>query len=133
MMNPSKANQNCSDQTVNKVLNFFKDNSKIPISKVIILNLFPYYENDSKKLVNRIKSINSNELQENIDVFTKHISESDFIVLAWGNVPKGFVQKYIMRMSKTMNIIEITLKQDILYVFKDDKFAANEIITKTKA
>ena len=100
MMNPSKANQNCSDQTVNKVLNFFKDNSKIPISKVIILNLFPYYENDSKKLVNRIKSINSNELQENIDVFTKHISESDFIVLAWGNVPKGFVQKYIMRMSK---------------------------------
>ena len=32
-----------------------------------------------------------------------------------------------------MNIIEITLKQDILYVFKDDKFAANEIITKTKA
>ena len=41
MMNPSKANQNCSDQTVNKVLNFFKDNSKIPISKVIILNLFP--------------------------------------------------------------------------------------------
>ncbi|HFR4159492.1 TPA: DUF1643 domain-containing protein [Bacillus cereus] len=131
MMNPSKANQNCSDQTVNKVLNFFKDNSKIPISKVIILNLFPYYENDSKKLVNRIKSINSNELQENIDVFTKHISESDFIVLAWGNVPKGFCAKiHNAYVKKTMNIIEITLKQDILYVFKDDKFAANEIITK---
>ena len=31
-----------------------------------------------------------------------------------------------------MNIIEITLKQDILYVFKDDKFAANEIITKQR-
>lgn len=46
MMNPSAADANYSDDTVNKVIHALSTISQT----IYILNLFPFYEPDSKKL-----------------------------------------------------------------------------------
>lgn len=131
MMNPSKATEICSDDTVNKVLKFFKIYKSIPVKKVIILNLFPYYETDSKKLAKCVAKNNSTDLQTNINMFKNYIGKSNLIVLAWGNVPSGFSAKtHNEYVKKTMDIIEKAQKNNIIYVFKNNKFKENQIITK---
>lgn len=131
MMNPSKATKICSDDTVNKVLEFFKTYKNIPIKKVTILNLFPYYETDSKKLAKYVDNNDSNDLQENINRFENYIDESDLIVLAWGDVPSGFSAKtHNKYVKKTMDIITAAHKNNVVYVFRDNRFAKNLIITQ---
>ncbi|EOO70346.1 hypothetical protein IIC_04788 [Bacillus cereus VD021] len=131
MMNPSKATKICSDDTVNKVLRFFKKYKNIPIKKVTILNLFPYYETDSAELAKYVDNNDSNDLQENINRFENYINECDLIVLAWGDVPSGFSAKtHNEYVKKTMDIITAAQKKNVVYVFKDNRFAKNQIITQ---
>ncbi|WP_257146092.1 DUF1643 domain-containing protein [Bacillus thuringiensis] len=133
MMNPSKATKICSDDTVNKVLRFFKKYKNIPIKKVTILNLFPYYETYSAELAKYVDKNESNDLQDNIDSFENYIDESDLIVLAWGDVPSGFSAKtHNKYVKKTMDIITAVQKRDVVYVFKDNRFDKDLIITKKK-
>ncbi|WP_062231494.1 DUF1643 domain-containing protein [Fictibacillus sp. FJAT-27399] len=131
MMNPSKATKSCSDPTVNKVLKFFGANLDKQIREIIILNLFPYYETDSKKLAACVKRNNSNELGENLNEFKNCIKVSNLIVLAWGDVPKGFSAKLHNKYVKSViNIIDEVMKQNSLYVFKDNRFNIEHIVTK---
>ncbi|PDX92533.1 DUF1643 domain-containing protein [Bacillus thuringiensis] len=133
MMNPSKATKICSDDTVNKVLRFFKKYKNIPIKKVTILNLFPYYETYSAELAKYVDKNESNDLQDNIDNFENYIDESDLIVLAWGDVPSGFSAKtHNKYVKKTMDIITAVQKRDVVYVFKDNRFDKDLIITHKK-
>ncbi|WP_257147078.1 DUF1643 domain-containing protein [Bacillus cereus] len=133
MMNPSKATKICSDDTVNKVLRFFKKYKNILIKKVSILNLFPYYETDSAELAKYVENNDFNNLQDNIKRFQNYIDESDLIVLAWGDVPSGFSAKIHNKyVKKTMDIITAAKKKNVVYVFKDDRFAKDKIITHKK-
>jgi hypothetical protein len=131
MMNPSKATKICSDDTVNKVLMFFKKYKNIPVKKATILNLFPYYVTDSAELANYVDNNDFNDLQENIYRFENHIDESDLIVLAWGDVPSGFSAKtHNKYVKKTMDIIKKSEKNNNIHVFKDNRFAQDQIITQ---
>ena len=131
MMNPSKATKICSDDTVNKVLRFFIKYKNISVKKVTILNLFPYYVTDSAELANYVDNNDSIDLQENIYRFENYIDESDLIVLAWGDVPSGFSAKtHNEYVKKTMDIITAAQKKNVVYVFRDNRFTKNQIITQ---
>lgn len=130
MMNPSKATDICSDQTVNRVLNFFDTYKDKKITEIIILNLFPYYLTDPKGLATHIMHNKSSDLADNLNEFKKHIDGSDFIVLAWGDVPKGFsASLHNQFVKKVIDIINAAKKQDNLYVFTTKRFSEENIIT----
>ncbi|PEE97789.1 hypothetical protein CON21_26290 [Bacillus thuringiensis] len=59
MMNPSRADYNSSDITVNKVVKFTVIQGKGKIEIINIVNLFPFYETDSSILqttINQVKT-----------------------------------------------------------------------------
>jgi len=131
MMNPSKATEICSDQTVNRVLKFFRTYKDKKISEIIILNLFPHYLTNSKELATHIKNNKSSDLADNLNGFNKYIEGSDLVVLAWGDVPEGFSAKlHNQYVNKVIDIINTANKQDNLYVFKTNRFGEENIITK---
>lgn len=87
MMNPSKANKEESDRTVNKVVQYASQNR---YRKLIIMNSLPFYETKSEKLNAVIRQIvdgeaeralehNFSEIQEAISNLTRDI------LLATGN------------------------------------------------
>ena len=54
MLNPSQADDNISDHTVNRIIkhSFIHSNledSSIRVSKINVVNLFPFYETKSEK------------------------------------------------------------------------------------
>ncbi|MEC0244158.1 DUF1643 domain-containing protein [Paenibacillus dokdonensis] len=102
MMNPSEADSDKSDGTVNKVIEFFINQPYIPLNErdseitdikhLNILNLLPIY-NPKSKGINNDLDILVNELtkeqlqalfESNINSAIKTLKASDYIVLAWG-------------------------------------------------
>lgn len=81
LKNPSKANQNQSDHTINNVLKFCEQH----YGYVHIMNLFPYYSTDPDG-VNDF--IHSNEyarcMDKNINVLKEKITIAGEIIIAWG-------------------------------------------------
>lgn len=98
MMNPSKANKECSDDTVNKVISFVYEMNSCKgsliknIRFINIVNLFPAYEPNSGKVSGKLEKIITNGIlvimqNKNKSAFEKAVSESQKVVLAWGDVP----------------------------------------------
>jgi hypothetical protein len=78
MMNPSKATDKVSDNTINKVLT--RIHNECPeVSKVTITNLYPLYETYSDKLENH-----KIESQANFDKMRLLMEQNDFVLLGWG-------------------------------------------------
>ena len=105
MMNPSKADNEDSDSTVNKVIKFVyemntsKDSIIHKIGYLNILNVFPAYEPNSMEVKTKLDIIISdNKLQlmqsENRKAYDKAFSESQYIVFAWGDVPSNVKAEY---------------------------------------
>lgn len=101
MMNPSIADMFQSDQTVNRVIAFAASeaNKLKEIGKVNIVNLFGLYETRSPSLQLTIDQLSPTPSY--IDYFIKNrnsiqesVSTSDYIVLAWGDVPPGMKAKF---------------------------------------
>ena len=99
MMNPSKANELESDDTINKMISFVYEQNLIrnslvrDVKYINIVNVFPAYEPSSKVLEEKIKKIIEDGklsiMQErNERAFSDAFSNSQVIVLAWGDVPK---------------------------------------------
>lgn len=98
MMNPSKANDMESDDTINKVISFVHEQNTEQkslvkdIKYINVVNVFPAYEPTSGKLNEKIDKVISggkldNMQEKNRRAFDIAVSESDSVVLAWGDVP----------------------------------------------
>ncbi|MEK3977878.1 DUF1643 domain-containing protein [Psychrobacillus sp. FSL K6-2836] len=115
MMNPSAADANYSDDTVNKVIHALSTISQT----IYILNLFPFYEPDSKKLGDLVQKKNNLQIiNQNEAAISKAIKSADKIIFAWGDVPKGLPAKlHNERVKAVIKIIEKRNKENSLYVF----------------
>lgn len=94
MMNPSIADLLQSDKTVNRVIAFAASeaNKLKEIGQVNIVNLFGLYETRSPSLQSIIDQLSptpgyADYLIKNRNSIQDGISKSDYIVLAWGDVP----------------------------------------------
>lgn len=89
MMNPSKADNDISDLSVNAVIKLSYNlacKQGIGNVKVNIVNLFPFYETNSKKLYEKLERYAEKEYIINV-IIEERINESDTIIFAWGNIP----------------------------------------------
>lgn len=90
LKNPSRAgkvgqSENVSDKTVNTIGEYFYKRSQ-DIEFVTIMNLFPAFETDPKKLTDR-----RNDLicERNKQYLKDEIEAADNVVVAWGSHPRG--------------------------------------------
>ena len=130
MMNPSAADANYSDDTVNKVIHALSSISQ----RIYILNLFPFYEPDSKKLGNLVQKKNNSQINNQNEVaISKAIKNADRIIFAWGDVPKGLSAKlHNERVKAVIKIIEMQNKGNLLYVFNYGREKFLKFISKKK-
>ncbi len=140
MMNPSKANENCSDDTINKMISFvFEKNLNSPVSNIgyiNIINIFPAYEPNSgdvkEKLDEIIKYGKLEYMQErNKIAFDTALSESNYVVLAWGDVPKKVKARF--HSHEVLMMYDLIIKYGLeksTYVLKYEKI--EKILTNKK-
>lgn len=134
MMNPSLANHNISDKTVNKVIKFAFIKGKGKIGIVNMVNLFPFYETNSSNLqtiINRVKNnvtLNFDGIiSNNNNIIFKNIKLSKWVILAWGN-PSVNIDSLIhdKQCSSILNYIS-SVRSTISYVIKTQYY---NILTK---
>ncbi|MDA2157939.1 DUF1643 domain-containing protein [Bacillus cereus group sp. Bc253] len=142
MMNPSKADECTSDDTINKVISFFANNNinvvngKTIKSKNIkflnILNLFSIYNSNSECLNGNFESLESllseNEFKEifdeNLTIIKQNLEKADYIVLAWG-MPKSF--HLTIYFSMVNHILSCLFSLDkLVYVFQGTPYSTNK-------
>ena len=115
LKNPSRASEDVSDKTVYTVAKYIFRNLK-EIGKIIVLNLMPFYETYSEKLIEHPEIIDVENFKH-IDSFTKNYNKT---IIAWGNNPKGFAKdKYDELIDKVFKLLQ-KHKNNIFYV---DKFS----------
>ena len=89
MMNPSKANQTTSDQTVNKVIDYFSSDPLI--NSINVCNLFPFYKTDSTQLGSLIDSISNtdyhNTIIQNRSAINSKLASVSKVFLGYGDCP----------------------------------------------
>lgn len=104
MMNPSKANNDESDDTVNWIVKLI---CKKNFARLLwVINLFPIYTPNSDNLYTILQSVNNRQkiMEKNRDSINHIISNVNNIVLAWGNVPTNFSP--------------IVHSKEVLYIYK---------------
>lgn len=115
MKNPSRADENNSDRTVNNILEFAHQNK---YTKVHILNLYGLYSTDAQKvkeLVNAGQEIVAIG-EENDKTIKDIIKNVEDIIIAWGTPPEGMKVIYKKRVKKVMSFLE---GKKLYYVFED--------------
>ncbi|NRG28812.1 DUF1643 domain-containing protein [Bacillus circulans] len=142
MMNPSKANELCSDDTVDKVISFvFQMNSVEDsliknIGFINIVNIFPAYEPNSKELNDILEVIIGkgkfiSMQSKNRITFEKALAESQYVVLAWGDVPsKVNVKNHTHEVLMMYNLLVKYILLDNTYVLKYREY--EQILTNKK-
>lgn len=121
LKNPSRATKEFSDKTVYTVTKYIHKNSdKFPalkyIGKIIILNLIPFYETDSSKLINLKHKIYD---KENLNIINDFCKKYQKVIIAWGNHPKGLRQEYEELKKEVFEILKSN-NNNLFYV---DKFS----------
>lgn len=115
MKNPSCADENNSDRTVNNILKFAHENN---YTKVHILNLYSLYSTDSKKikyLVNGDKKLVAVG-EDNDKVIKETIENVEDIIIAWGTSPKGMKRSYKERVEEVLRFFK---DKNLYYVLED--------------
>ena len=119
MLNPSQADDNISDHTVNRIIkhSFIHSNledSSIRVSKINVVNLFPFYETKSENLQKGIdlvraldQTLYEDEMEQNFKQIKYALDNSQFVVLAWGEVPKE-LDKLIHKKQVRMDCLLLT-------------------------
>ncbi|MEJ2583882.1 MAG: DUF1643 domain-containing protein [Robiginitalea sp.] len=105
--NPSRANAEVSDHTINRVLNYLYHNREKyaclqGIGKVVFLNLIPWYETYSDRLVKRDKVLSDSK---NLRVIEACLSTGSPCIIAWGNPPRGLGKPYTALSEKVCNLL----------------------------
>ncbi|MBY0117985.1 DUF1643 domain-containing protein [Paenibacillus xylanexedens] len=117
MMNPSNADSEESDATINKIVKHFnKNDNKLyrDIKTINIVNLFSICSSKSKELNEKLEKIILNNVIEVSDIIFSNrsmietkISDSEFIVLAWGDCPIDFyATTYFREIESVMNFLK---------------------------
>ncbi|WP_142354655.1 DUF1643 domain-containing protein [Bacillus wiedmannii] len=125
LMNPSGANKDKSDGTVNKLIDFFYDYQidGHQIKDISICNILPVYASNPSSALTKIRSLNeSNDLDRvqklNEAKLAIAMKDKRLIVLGWGKpevktIPNLFYYKEVLRIVDLLSI----LHKDDLYVF----------------
>lgn len=136
MMNPSKANCQVSDPSLDKLIEYFwnkKVNEK-KIRKIKVCNVFPVYAGRPKKAFNRVQQYyfagTLDKLHQiNQEKMKNEFMLTDIVVLAWGKPTEGSFP-YLYYYQEVNKIIELTFKEGIdTYVFEVDNIS--NILTKS--
>lgn len=142
MMNPSKADKKCSDDTVNKVISFVyemnscEDSLVKNIGFINFVNVFPVYEPNSGNVRDKLEQIIANgklnSMQnKNKIAFETAISGSQNVVLAWGDVPSKVKAKYHNHEAIMMyELLKSYGLENNTYLFKYEEF--EQILTNKK-
>ncbi|MDB1954233.1 DUF1643 domain-containing protein [Clostridium tertium] len=130
LMNPATADCAQSDNTVNKIINYF---NQYKFESITILNLFPIYDPNSSNLYNSLQLIKnsttslnlSNIIDNNLNIISKYINRSNKIILAWGDCPKknskittSTTFNSTLFYNTTCNILKLLIHKTNLYCFK---------------
>lgn len=141
MMNPSKANNYESDITINKVIKFTANikNEIYEVGKVSIINLFALYEPKSPSLQKLMEQVMQSPTKynsyckSNRRAIEKAISDSEYIVLSWGNIPKGMSAKvHNTEVRHVYDCLKKYEKLDSVYVLKSSSPHHKTILTTKK-
>ncbi len=89
--NPSKANGELSDHTINRVLEYlFRNRDRYPVleevGKVVFLNLIPFYETYSHRLAAKLGELPD---PANTQVLLRYLREGGLCIAGWGNPAPG--------------------------------------------
>jgi hypothetical protein len=112
MMNPSKANRELSDDTVNRIIKEIHIQRK-KVKIITILNLFVVFEKDSKKLKDYISEpgyeftagVNDGDLYNNNDIIEQSCKNANEIIIAWGD---GEQKWYRRRENEVLSLLKRT-------------------------
>jgi len=102
MKNPSEADKEKSDHTINNVLKFCEKH----YGQVCIMNLFPNYSTDPKGVKSFINSSEYNlYMEQNLTVLNTMILQADDIIIAWGGNSIGNKTEYDKAIKSVLRII----------------------------
>jgi hypothetical protein len=112
MKNPSKANAQFSDLTVDRVLTFCNSEG---YSEVNILNMYSFYSTVSGKIAELIRSgkIETAIGKDNDNVLKSILSEVEHVIVAWGSNTFGCTMEYKNRIRQ---IIDLIKEKNLYYV-----------------
>lgn len=113
MQNPSKANENCSDRTVNKVLNYLYE---FGYGKVIIMNIIPFY-GTKIETISKVDLQNKKILHKNCEEICKNSKKAHSIFAAWGWTNQLAASYYRERIAETKKAI----KDQKIYCYSTNK------------
>lgn len=142
MMNPSKADKKYSDDTVNKVIEFVyemnscNDSIVRNIGFINIVNIFPAYEPNSGKVRDKLDKIILNSKiismqKSNKIAFEQTVSESQKVILAWGDVPSKIKAKHHNHEAIMMyGLLKLYGLENNTYLFKYEEY--EQILTNKK-
>jgi hypothetical protein len=105
MKNPSKANKEKSDKTVNNVLEVAYREG---FGKVYILNLYSYYSQDVKDIKELINANDEEDFNKNDECIQDVIKQVDKVIVGWGTIQgsRSFLQKYNNRVKRVYELIQ---------------------------
>lgn len=105
MKNPSKANKEISDKTVNNVLEVAYNHG---FSKVYILNLYSYYSPKVKDIKDLILANTSEHLNRNNKVIADTMIHVNEVIVAWGTIQGSaeLMKNYNNRIKTIYNFIK---------------------------
>ena len=106
--NPSRANTRVSDHTINRVLNYLERNRlRTPvlagIGRVVFLNLIPWYETYSDRLVRKENTLSD---PENLQAIKASLKGGNPCIIAWGNPPAGLSKPYEALSDQVLKLLE---------------------------
>lgn len=128
MMNPSIANSNESDDTINKILKLLSKETLFGVLKVA--NIYPIYKSQSGMLASAFEEIKNklvkDELEsimkENQSIIFEQIVKVDNIILAWGDSPEGMNEnEYLGRCSQITEFLSYLVNKRV-FVFKTENW-----------
>lgn len=105
MKNPSKANAEISDLTINRVLTFCNNEG---YSEVSIMNLFAYYSTNSGKIAKLIKNDEIKKAigNDNDSIMKNILVEVNDVIIGWGSNTFGCTREYKKRIKQVVEIIK---------------------------
>ncbi|HDR6271261.1 TPA: DUF1643 domain-containing protein [Bacillus cereus] len=125
LMNPSGANKDKSDPTVNKLIDFFYDYQidGHQIKDISICNVLPVYASNTPSALTKIRSLNKANVLDRVQKLneaklTIALKNKRLIVIGWGKpevktIPNLLFYKEVLRIVDLLS----TLHKDDLYVF----------------
>lgn len=121
-MNPSHASGECSDDTVNAVIDYVYTNFP-QVGKIIIHNIIPFADPNSKNLDDIFeKALRHNVLESSMLLNEKDMSEMlkdcHYLLLGYGEPSvKGYDEVYELAKTMLFDSIKSAKKDDLIYAF----------------